>query len=356
MMRELGPSIAFMYHGQSIDSTGLVQPHTITVGMELDIQANGPEAALTGYQPGSGARAFLTLGPTAYPAPAWQPNHAYVLGNAVQPTTPNGFVYPCQVAGTSGSVQPTWPTTTGVVTDGGVTWQYGTTHDMQVSRGIEFGGGAGSSFGAGILMDGYFYDAMIDLSLGHLVDGGVKDAAIRLADGMPIDFSANGTDAGQNNRTLRWTSTGNNLIYNVNGAVAFGVHDGGLVGIGGSPDAPGRQLQVMGTAAVGISTEAGTFATAIRIADAQRISFTAADTDCLHFVSGKGITFYNQVSGDVASISGAGDISLKRGLGAFGVTAVTARPTVTGSKAGNAALGSLLTALASYGLVTDSTT
>lgn len=42
-------------------------------------------------------------------------------------------------------------------------------------------------------------------------------------------------------------------------------------------------------------------------------------------------------------------------IGFFGATPV-ARPTVTGSKGGNAALGSLLTALANLGLITDSTT
>jgi hypothetical protein len=34
----------------------------------------------------------------------------------------------------------------------------------------------------------------------------------------------------------------------------------------------------------------------------------------------------------------------------------TAKPTVTGAKGGNAALASLMTALAGFGLVTDSTT
>jgi hypothetical protein len=42
-------------------------------------------------------------------------------------------------------------------------------------------------------------------------------------------------------------------------------------------------------------------------------------------------------------------------LGFYGATAV-AKPTVTGSRGGNAALASLLTALASLGLITDSTT
>ena len=48
------------------------------------------------------------------------------------------------------------------------------------------------------------------------------------------------------------------------------------------------------------------------------------------------------------------DVGLNK-LGFFTATAVT-KPIVTGSRAGNAALASLLTALATLGLITDSTT
>lgn len=44
------------------------------------------------------------------------------------------------------------------------------------------------------------------------------------------------------------------------------------------------------------------------------------------------------------------------GVGFFGTTPVTTKPTVTGAKGGNAALASLMTTLAALGLVTDSTT
>lgn len=50
------------------------------------------------------------------------------------------------------------------------------------------------------------------------------------------------------------------------------------------------------------------------------------------------------------------DVRLSRGLGVHGVTPPTARPEVTGSRSDGTALASLLTALASYGLITDSTT
>ena len=47
---------------------------------------------------------------------------------------------------------------------------------------------------------------------------------------------------------------------------------------------------------------------------------------------------------------------LSDGFGVWGATAPTSKPSVTGSRGGNAALASLITALASYGLITDNTT
>lgn len=50
----------------------------------------------------------------------------------------------------------------------------------------------------------------------------------------------------------------------------------------------------------------------------------------------------------------AGQVSLSGGLGFYGAAPIPARPTITGSRGGNAALASLLTTLASLGLITDS--
>jgi hypothetical protein len=53
----------------------------------------------------------------------WAASTAYALGDYVVPTTSNGFYYECTTAGTSGTTEPTWPTTAGAtVTDGTVVW------------------------------------------------------------------------------------------------------------------------------------------------------------------------------------------------------------------------------------------
>ena len=56
--------------------------------------------------------------------PDWAASTAYSIDTVVEPVTRNGYRYRVTVAGTSGSTQPTWPTTIGnTVTDGAVTWK-----------------------------------------------------------------------------------------------------------------------------------------------------------------------------------------------------------------------------------------
>jgi hypothetical protein len=61
-------------------------------------------------------------------ANTWAATTAYALGAQVKPTVSNGLYYVCIVAGTSGSTQPTWPTTlNATIVDGTCTWACQTT-------------------------------------------------------------------------------------------------------------------------------------------------------------------------------------------------------------------------------------
>lgn len=56
-------------------------------------------------------------------ATAWAASTAYSLGDLRKPTTENGYIYKCTSAGTSGTTEPTWPTTIDTtVVDSGATW------------------------------------------------------------------------------------------------------------------------------------------------------------------------------------------------------------------------------------------
>ena len=225
-----GACATWQYFGQTIDSTGL-PPNSVSaiVGTEQDISCNGPEVATTAWAPSSGQRTIANYVFSAYSPPVWQAAHVYAVGASIQPTTSNGFTYVCTVAGTSGATQPTWPTSTGTVTDGTVTWQYGTTIATQISRAIGMSTAANTQLGAGIFASGTYYDAVIEMSGATLVDGGAKDAGIRLAADMPIDFSGNLSDATQNQHTLRYRSSTGRFYYTVGGVDMWSVDASGNV-------------------------------------------------------------------------------------------------------------------------------
>lgn len=67
-----------------------------------------------------GAPATLYIALFAASRGYWAASTSYSLGDTVLPATPNGHVYKCTTAGTSGSSAPSWGTTAGGTTsDGG---------------------------------------------------------------------------------------------------------------------------------------------------------------------------------------------------------------------------------------------
>lgn len=84
--------------------------------------------------------------------------------------------------------------------------------------------------------------------------------------------------------------------------------------------------------------------------------FTAGIVQVVYENDGYGFVWRGSAGTSIMEITGAsGNLRVKGAVG-FNGSAALAKPTITGSRGGNAALASLLTALASYGLITDSTT
>jgi hypothetical protein len=83
------------------------------------------EVVGTGYSAGGVTLSSKTI--TVTPADSWATARAnstvYAVGDVVRPATPNGHLYKCIVAGTSGGSPPTFPTVAGqTVVDGTATW------------------------------------------------------------------------------------------------------------------------------------------------------------------------------------------------------------------------------------------
>jgi len=186
--------------------------------------------------------------------PDWHPNSTYAVGEFILDLNLN--IQTVTTAGVSGLGRPTWATALGATTtdgtvvwqvtapgstgrtnDGTVVWLAGTTHNSQVSRAIGITASPGHSHGAGLLAEGTYYDAVIEMS-GATYDNvtNPNTAAIRIGSDAPIDFSGSQTQAGQNNRTLKYNSTSNALEYAYHGTPRLSLNDSGSVmfSLGGS--------------------------------------------------------------------------------------------------------------------------
>jgi hypothetical protein len=99
---------------------------TIAIPSATSVQIVNPNAI------GQGASSGGTLTVSTIPVvstfvpsyPVWTASVAYAINSIIAPTAPNTYYYKAIQGGTSGSTEPTFPTTVGAtVTDGTVTWQ-----------------------------------------------------------------------------------------------------------------------------------------------------------------------------------------------------------------------------------------
>ena len=204
----------------------------------------------------------------------WQASHAYTIQKLVRPTTFAGRYYRVTTAGTSGSSEPSWPTTDGgaVPSDGTVSWVETPLVELMFNYQAYVEPGVNTSVGA------WFGMIVSPPTPGGTPDEGEYAANIRKAYGIYI------TDL----------NNGGNSVVTQSAAAAIKIN--GLNEFG-------------------------------------RILWN-------------GSSIYEVNSGEL-------EINSTK-LGFYGTTPV-AKQTVSGSKGGNAALASLLSALANLGLITDGT-
>lgn len=97
----------------------------------------------------------------------WAATTAYIVGDVVEPTTPNTYRYTCTTAGTSAGSEPTWPTGAigDTVVDGTVVWTLTSKrHETtEIKLATTSGGLAGATAGAA-------------LSIGTTISSGVGNA------------------------------------------------------------------------------------------------------------------------------------------------------------------------------------
>lgn len=87
-------------------------------------------------------------------SPIWVATTAYALGKILTPTSPNGFVYICVSAGTSGSSEPTWPIVGlgSTVVDGTCMWALYAVHHpaTEIKLALSSGGLSSATGGAAL--------------------------------------------------------------------------------------------------------------------------------------------------------------------------------------------------------------
>jgi hypothetical protein len=140
---------------------GASSPASVLATAEFvsDVTAVSAEiSAGNGYSAGGVALPSLTWAATV--ANSWSVaaavTTAYNLGAIVRPATPNGFLYQCVVAGTSGGTAPSWGTTVNRETaDGTVVWSnIGTAVTVLGSGAIVFtSSGSGFTASYGLVYD-----------------------------------------------------------------------------------------------------------------------------------------------------------------------------------------------------------
>lgn len=111
----------------NIKTTDTLKMAVLSATPSLETAVHWSDVSGTDVSPTAGGNTLTGVTATETAAnswgTSWSASTAFVVGQVVRPTSGNGNLYRCVVAGTSSGTPPTFPTVFGQdVSDGGVTW------------------------------------------------------------------------------------------------------------------------------------------------------------------------------------------------------------------------------------------
>lgn len=217
---------------------------------ENDQESNGPESALSTWDPKQSNRFMEYYSAIAMSPPSWSANTTYNKLSGGEPncidifdSTSTERIMCVKTAGVSGTTVPVVDMSTmkeyDTITDGTVVWEIGTVrsntvgvviminHDPAVS-----GGNASdmNSYNFGISTNARFNNSVLDTS--HAIMNNSRSAAIRIGNNQNIslcDPSTAASDSDINNCILTHSSNGQRLNYNIGGRTVSYFGDNGNI-------------------------------------------------------------------------------------------------------------------------------
>lgn len=200
---------------------------------EWDYLGNGPDNPASYYDPIAGYRTlFLMHGWANSGHPSWTAGTVYQSGDVRYVDNEAGVtgLFYAVKGGKSGATAPAWTisaTASSPVTDGGVQWAYGSPYAVEIAKFMEVNQSPNVTWGSLLTSDAKFYNSPVDLSEVTFTGANNRgyNTVLRMPANAGLDFTGDGTKAGQNNHWLGYSPGARALVYMVDGSARVAFYD-----------------------------------------------------------------------------------------------------------------------------------